>query len=762
MSIKKLARKLWTGRSSREVQQSLFRRRPLFEALERRYLMSAELVPPPPPPAGEQAPVTMPAQRQAGPQAKKTSAPGAHPYLVERAAFQKQGVLGEQISLDQYAKANAARQGDAKAWLPGQAAGQPAPLTAIEGYTTQSERTPVRQIIFVDPSIDNAEQMVQGLYSLVSGKTEGLGGLARPTGEGPQLQVLRSHDTEIIVLDGRYDGVDQITRILGQHKDLAAVQIMSHGSAGSLTLGSATLGQGQLDSYKDQLRAWGDAMAEQGDILLYGCNVAAGKGGVAFVDSLSAITRADVAAATHTVGSAALGGDWVLDYRHGAIEATTLTVARWDGVMATSTGVQTGGSTLVGVATNDKLVAYGSGNTFVFNNSSTAATTTIELRQGMKQENGVWVRNQDDANDNNTLDFSAIKGNVTAIISNNDSYQIRYTTVDANNNWTERTVNVVFKSADGSQSLKIGDKTFNLVGTSQNGKTLLDYSGYATGVTVDLSGPTASGNGEAVPPPPPTGFGYVRAISAVKGSAQGGNRITVVGDTTVTISNAQDIIKGSGGGNTYIVGAGISGFTLTQQAGQSGNTLDLSQFGADITARVQTQGGVSVYLGAGVARDGSINSFAGATALVSNLDIQIFVGVAGKTTLDYSAYEDNVSVNLNYQDEATALYDASGLSGVLNIANVIGAGGKYGNDIVGGLGDNIITVANSRGVNRISGGGGNDIIYGNGNLNGGTTEYIGGVESDATLTGDRTTAVLTNTPPGATASTGSICTAWPP
>ena len=168
---------------------------------------------------------------------------------------------------------------------------------------------------------------------------------------------------------------------------------------------------------------------------------------------------------------------------------------------------------------------------------------------------------------------------------------------------------------------------------------------------------------------------------------------------------------------------------------------------------MQTQGGVSVYLGAGVARDGSINSLAGATALVSNLDIQIFVGVAGKTTLDYSAYEDNVSVNLNYQDEATALYDASGLSGVLNIANVIGAGGKYGNDIVGGLGDNIITVANSRGVNRISGGGGNDIIYGNGNLNGGTTEYIGGVESDATLTGDRTTAVLTNTPPGATAST---------
>ena len=350
---------------------------------------------------------------------------------------------------------------------------------------------------------------------------------------------------------------------------------MSHGSAGSLTLGSATLGQGQLDSYKDQLRAWGDAMAEQGDILLYGCNVAAGKGGVAFVDSLSAITRADVAAATHTVGSAALGGDWVLDYRHGAIEATTLTVARWDGVMATSTGVQTGGSTLVGVATNDKLVAYGSGNTFVFNNSSTAATTTIELRQGMKQENGVWVRNQDDANDNNTLDFSAIKGNVTAIISNNDSYQIRYTTVDANNNWTERTVNVVFV---GRRQPEPEDRRQDL----QPGRHLAerqDAAGLQRLCDRRDGGPVRS-HGQrqrrSLPPPPPTGFGYVRAISAVKGSAQGGNRITVVGDTTVTISNAQDIIKGSGGGNTYIVGAGISGFTLTQQAGQSGNTLDLS------------------------------------------------------------------------------------------------------------------------------------------------------------------------------------------
>ncbi|KAG1459605.1 hypothetical protein G6F57_014477 [Rhizopus arrhizus] len=73
--MKKLARKLWTGRSSREVQQSLFRRRPLFEALERRYLMSAELLVPPPPPASDQAPIVAPAN----PGAAAAGAPGQQP-----------------------------------------------------------------------------------------------------------------------------------------------------------------------------------------------------------------------------------------------------------------------------------------------------------------------------------------------------------------------------------------------------------------------------------------------------------------------------------------------------------------------------------------------------------------------------------------------------------------------------------------------------------------------------------------------------------
>src|SRR5690606_11534805 len=172
-------------------------------------------------------------------------------------------------------------------------------------------------------------------------------------------------------------------------------------------------------------------------------------------------------------------------------------------------------------------------------------------------DGGGWVFDEDDENSNNTLDFSAVQGDVTVTVSDQNSYQISYSTVTSADvggetveTWAQHTVTVKFMSSDGSQQLTIGDKTFNLGGTAPSGKTILDYSGYATGVTVDLSGPTADGDGNEVPPPPPTGFGYVRNIGAVRGSTNGGNTITVVGDTTVTVYTG-DTIKGSGGGNTY-------------------------------------------------------------------------------------------------------------------------------------------------------------------------------------------------------------------
>ncbi|MCP3937977.1 MAG: DUF4347 domain-containing protein, partial [Actinomycetia bacterium] len=83
-------------------------------------------------------------------------------------------------------------------------------------------------------------------------------------------------------------------------------------------------------------------------LLFYGCELAGGESGGAFVDSLSGLTGADVAASTDDTGHAILGGDWDLEHRAGQIETGSAFSAalqqNWGHLLnvavdATSTGV---------------------------------------------------------------------------------------------------------------------------------------------------------------------------------------------------------------------------------------------------------------------------------------------------------------------------------------------------------------------------------------------------------------------------------------
>jgi hypothetical protein len=136
-------------------------------------------------------------------------------------------------------------------------------------------------------------------------------------------------DTRVVLLDPLRDGVDQIAEALAGETDVASIQIVSHGSSATLLIGDTTLTAENIDGYAAQwaaigeaLAAIGEALAADGDLLLWGCAVGEGSAGEAFVQTLSALTGADVAASTDATGSAVLGGDWVLEYSAGAIEST--------------------------------------------------------------------------------------------------------------------------------------------------------------------------------------------------------------------------------------------------------------------------------------------------------------------------------------------------------------------------------------------------------------------------------------------------------
>ncbi|MEG4082531.1 DUF4347 domain-containing protein, partial [Microcoleus sp. POL10_C6] len=131
--------------------------------------------------------------------------------------------------------------------------------------------------------------------------------------------------TEVVVLDGNRDAIDQITQILALRTNIDSIHIVSHGAPGSLQLGDVRFSLDDIECDRDSLQQWfsqrtysiGDTRP---NILLYGCCVAAGKTGKAFVKRLSELTGASVAASQNLTGSVAKGGDWELEVRTGEIE----------------------------------------------------------------------------------------------------------------------------------------------------------------------------------------------------------------------------------------------------------------------------------------------------------------------------------------------------------------------------------------------------------------------------------------------------------
>ena len=127
-------------------------------------------------------------------------------------------------------------------------------------------------------------------------------------------------DTEWQLLDAGSDGVEQMQRVLAGRTGLDSIQVVSHGVAGALYLGSTVLNAGNLGHYQSSLQAIGSSLSATGDILLYGCNVAQGEAGAGFVGALARITGADVAASDDATGPAPLGGDAELERASGSIE----------------------------------------------------------------------------------------------------------------------------------------------------------------------------------------------------------------------------------------------------------------------------------------------------------------------------------------------------------------------------------------------------------------------------------------------------------
>lgn len=189
-------------------------------------------------------------------------------------------------------------------------------------------------------------------------------------------QAALERGAEVLVLDGDRDGVEQIAAFLDGRSDVAALHVVSHGGDGYVTLGNTVLGEQTAAYYGEALGRIGAALGDGGDLLLYGCDVAASAAGEAFVGTVAALTGADVAASSNRTGAAEAGGDWVLEHGHGAVDAASLDASAMAGTLATYTVTNTNdaGAGSLRQAIVDANAAGGT-NTIVFDAGVTGTIT---------------------------------------------------------------------------------------------------------------------------------------------------------------------------------------------------------------------------------------------------------------------------------------------------------------------------------------------------------------------------------------------------
>ncbi|MEO1592934.1 MAG: DUF4347 domain-containing protein, partial [Cyanobacteria bacterium J06632_22] len=160
-------------------------------------------------------------------------------------------------------------------------------LYSGDSVVESESRAQSRSIAFVDAGLSSVDELMLGL-------------------EGSQ----------IVLIDTARDGIAQITSTLAEYEDLEAVHIFSHGTDGLLQLGDTILSNQTVEGYGESLQQWAASLTAEADLMIYGCNLAAGSAGLSLVDRLGELTGADVAASDDMTGA---DGDWQLEVSTGAI-----------------------------------------------------------------------------------------------------------------------------------------------------------------------------------------------------------------------------------------------------------------------------------------------------------------------------------------------------------------------------------------------------------------------------------------------------------
>ena len=419
-------------------------------------------------------------------------------------------------------------------------------LANIPEYSAQTQ-----EVAFVDADVENLDQLLAGMDPSV----------------------------EIVMLDAAKDGVEQIAAALAGRSELDAVHIISHGEQGRLFLGNTALDASSMQgAHQDALASLRDALSDNGDILIYGCDFAGGEAGVEAANLLGSITGADIAASSDDTGHITRGGDWDLEMEIGAIETEAIAAVEWQGLLAevvNTSGPQTGSYTATGSGEVTITIRGGDGGNEDRGTGGAGATVTATFRVNAGDVIRYVVG---EAGQSNVSD-EAGGGGSTGVFINNTLVLVAGGGGGAeDNNGDGQGGQATQDGGDGTGTTGPG----NSGGTNGNGGNSDTSAGAGGGIFSDGQGPgsTAGLAADLIP-----GDG-VTLIAGGTGSAAGGRGFTSGGSGT----------GGEAGGGGGYSGGG-SGAGNNSGGGGGGSFVHASALSSTISA-----GGD----GAGTQADGSI------------------------------------------------------------------------------------------------------------------------------------------------------------
>jgi hypothetical protein len=126
------------------------------------------------------------------------------------------------------------------------------------------------------------------------------------------IKDLQAKGIKTFVINHESDGLTQMANDVRGMSDISSIHVFSHANSGMLAIGSGAVDLATLATHTNQLTQIGQSLSNTGDILLYGCDVAANQVVQNFIAALAQATGADIAASLDETGTKSLGGNWVL------------------------------------------------------------------------------------------------------------------------------------------------------------------------------------------------------------------------------------------------------------------------------------------------------------------------------------------------------------------------------------------------------------------------------------------------------------------